>query len=35
MIRLQRITVNPLLLLAVAHIEDADSDWLITLRCAP
>jgi hypothetical protein len=24
---------RPLLLQAVAHVEDADSDWLITLRC--
>ena len=24
---------RPLLLQAVAHVGDADSDWLITLRC--
>ena len=24
---------RPLLVQAVAHVEDADSDWLITLRC--
>ncbi len=24
---------RPLLLQAVAHVEDANSDWLITLRC--
>ena len=24
---------RPLLLQAVAHLEDADSDWLITLPC--
>jgi hypothetical protein len=24
---------RPVLLQAVAHVEDADSDWLIALRC--
>ena len=24
---------QPMLLQAVAHVGDADSDWLITLRC--
>ena len=24
---------RPLLLQAVAHVEDAESDWLIALRC--
>jgi len=24
---------RPVLLQAVAHVEDVDSDWLVTLRC--